>query len=81
VFRYSGAFNPNDPDYRWMHRKVQGTLEQTFGSGPSERRHPSGRGGGAGNAHRSPSASPTPGAGVTGDRSDGTDPCGYRPVG
>ena len=84
VFRYSDAFNPNDPDYHWMHRKVRRTLAQVSGepAGPADRGASAGsrHGGGRGRHHRA-AATPAPGSGVTGDKSDGTDPCGYHPVG
>jgi polyisoprenyl-teichoic acid--peptidoglycan teichoic acid transferase len=84
VFRYSDAFNPNDPDYRWVHRKVQRTMEQVSGDSPETagtgRKQTGGRGDRAGRA-RAASPTPTPDAGVTGDASDGADPCGYHPVG
>jgi len=85
VFRYSDAFNPNDPDYHWMRRKVERTMAQVSGdaggAAGSGGKHRGGRGGGGHRAPATATPTPTPGAGVTGDKSDGADPCGYHPVG
>jgi len=84
VFRYTDAFNPNDPDYDWMHRKVERTMGQVSGDATdnTDKTGAAGRGR-ADRAPRSPdaTASAEPDAGVTGDKSDGSDPCGYHPVG
>jgi polyisoprenyl-teichoic acid--peptidoglycan teichoic acid transferase len=70
VFRYSDQFDPNNPDYAWMQRKVDRTLEADDSGKPKKpRRSPS-------EAPATPSAEPTTGAG--GEKSD---PCAYHPVG
>ena len=65
VFQHTATFDPNNPDYDYMHRKVRRALrppkpQPTGSASPS----PSG----------SPSATPTPGEGVT----DTRDQCGYH---
>jgi polyisoprenyl-teichoic acid--peptidoglycan teichoic acid transferase len=70
VFRYSDQFDPNNPDYDWMQRKVDRTLEADDSGKPKKpRRSPS-------EAPATPSPEPTTRAG--GEKSD---PCAYHPVG
>jgi hypothetical protein len=67
VFRYSDQFDPNNPDYDWMQRKVDRTLEADDSGKPKKPR-------------RSPSAAPaTPSPEPT--SSEKSDPCAYHPVG
>lgn len=70
VFRYSDQFDPNNPDYDWMQRKVDRTLDADDSAGPKKpRRSPS-------EAPATPSPEPTADAG-----GDESDPCAYHPVG
>jgi polyisoprenyl-teichoic acid--peptidoglycan teichoic acid transferase len=70
VFRYSDQFDPNDPDYDWMRRKVDRTLDADDSDKPKKPR-------------RSPSAarSPSPPKSTTGAGGEKSDPCEYHPVG
>lgn len=80
VFRASERFDPNDPNYAWMRRKVQRTLAAADGTGadkkpPRSTRH---RGG------TDPTARPKAPAGGDGNPKaarPATDPCAYHPVG
>lgn len=71
VFRYSDRFDPNDPDYDWMHRKVDRTLAADESeAGPKKPR---------------PSPAPVPATRspeqTTAEGGDKADPCAYHPVG
>jgi polyisoprenyl-teichoic acid--peptidoglycan teichoic acid transferase len=71
VFRPSDRFDPNDPDYAWMHRKVERTLEE---SADTERKRP---------RRPRPSAPPSPEAEDPSTPRSPEDggPCAYHPVG
>jgi polyisoprenyl-teichoic acid--peptidoglycan teichoic acid transferase len=70
VFRYSDRFDPNAPDYDWMRRRVDRTLDADDTGTPKKPR-------------RSPSAAPaTPSPEPTADAAgEGSGPCAYHPVG
>jgi polyisoprenyl-teichoic acid--peptidoglycan teichoic acid transferase len=84
VFKLTNAFNPNDPDYHWMHRKVQRTLEEAFGSeqapapkAPTQTGSAPASGGGDTAA---PAASPAEPTASPQAEEPASDPCAYHPV-
>jgi polyisoprenyl-teichoic acid--peptidoglycan teichoic acid transferase len=82
VFRLTDAFNPNDPDYGWMHRKVERTLAKAFA--PDEPRPGPGPTHGAGPRPRASAGAtpPAPDASATAaPERPAHDPCAYHPVG
>jgi polyisoprenyl-teichoic acid--peptidoglycan teichoic acid transferase len=81
VFRPTNKFDPNNPDYAWMRRKVEQTLadEPADSATPAERRPGKPRRSTAG--VESPQASPTADDGQSATDGAGSDPCAYQPVG
>jgi len=68
VFRYSDQFDPNNPDFDWMQRKVDRTLDADDSPKPKKRRRSP--------APATPSPEPT-----TDKGGQKADPCAYHPVG